>query len=101
MNKVDRNKALSVMESYDEKLRKAQEELQKISDKKDNFFMITIANTLKSNNISLSLFFDYIDVITEDLKGKSKKTDNKLKEMDKAIEENSEKTENQTDTFLE
>jgi hypothetical protein len=37
-------------------------------------------------------------VITEDLKGKSKKTDNKLKEMDKAIEENSE---NQTYTFSE
>lgn len=85
MNKVDRKKTLATMESYDEKIRKAQEELQKISDRRENFYMTTVANTLKSNNISLPIFFDYIDVIIEDLKEKSKKTENRLWEMDKAV----------------
>lgn len=85
MLKCDKNKAIATMKGYDEKLRKAQEELQKLQDKKDNFYMVTVANTLKSHNISLSTFFDYLDVIIEDIKEKSKKSRQGLKEMDIAV----------------
>lgn len=82
----NKNKALATMKGYDEKLQKAQEELQKLQDKKDNFYMVTVANTLKSHNISLPMFFDYLDMIIGDIKEKGKKTGAELGRMDTAAE---------------
>lgn len=71
MNKTSRKKALSLMEVYDEKLKKAEEELNNLAKKRDRYLSMTINEFVNEKKISLAEFFEYMELMIEDKKSKN------------------------------
>lgn len=74
MKEESREKIIETIDSYDDKIEKVKKDLKKLTDKRENFFIRTVSDNLKANNMDIRDFFESIDNFKETKENK-KKTD--------------------------
>lgn len=74
MKEESREKIIETIDNYDDKIEKVKKDLKKLTDKRENFFIRTVSDNLKANNMDIRDFFESIDNFKE-TKESRKKTD--------------------------
>ena len=71
MKEENREKIIETINSYD-KIEKVRKDLKKLTDKRENFFIRTVSDNLKANNMNIRDFFESIDNFKETKESKKK-----------------------------
>ncbi len=72
MKEENREKIIETIDSYDDKIEKVRKDLKKLTDKRENFFIRTVSDNLKANNMNIRDFFESIDNFKETKESKKK-----------------------------